>query len=608
MSNQLVFPIKHIFSTDSPDSALYQHKAARYYIAPYQRGYKWSADMPNGAVSVLIRDLIEAYQARSSEYYLQYITIKKNTVQEHPVLEVIDGQQRLTTLTLLSSVLEHYNPQENPSIAKHRLLYEVRDKVTDFFNRFIYENIGELLKLDWENFVKEHISYDEQDIYFLFHAIKRLDTELRSAGLNEPDPAINFCKYLHEAVMLILNNVEGNVSCEKIFSNLNTNKIELTNVELIKGLFLTKAARKQHSTKEISYAEIVKKRTLLGRQWDELILWALSPDARALYFNKEENPVYKLLQMLGARHQFLPLNSGNDKYALFNFFQSRIKTEKSSAGELFDELKKIQYILQNWLSDPNIYNLIGYILSAKGTPHTLNNLLPLLESPMEELRKELSNLALALIPNDIQELDYRENESQIHSLLLALSIFQSKNRFDFASFSAQNWSLEHIFPQNPAELPDGLDSADISLLNSLLENRLEDESALQEKFGEIKLTKLNSLRTKMQKNTCTLDDEEKELLFKVIRSEKLNTIGNMALLTSSDNSSNSNGMFGKKRHNIVGRISKGSFVPKHTYDVFSKLLSNKMTSDLSVWTENDMSAHQTWIMDKITNLTKEGIK
>jgi hypothetical protein len=81
-------------------------------------------------------------------------------------------------------------------------------------------------------------------------------------------------------------------------------------------------------------------------------------------------------------------------------------------------------------------------------------------------------------------------------------------------------------------------------------------------------------------------------------------MGNMALLTRGDNSSNSNGMFSKKRHNIVNRISKGSFVPKHTYDVFSKLISDKMSKDTGVWSEKDINTHQAWILTKIENLKK----
>lgn len=78
----------------------------------------------------------------------------------------------------------------------------------------------------------------------------------------------------------------------------------------------------------------------------------------------------------------------------------------------------------------------------------------------------------------------------------------------------------------------------------------------------------------------------------------------MALLTKSDNSSNKNGMFDKKRQNIARRVSLGSFVPKHTYDVFSKLVSENMTPELNAWTERDIEKHGEWIIKTIAEIKK----
>ena len=77
----------------------------------------------------------------------------------------------------------------------------------------------------------------------------------------------------------------------------------------------------------------------------------------------------------------------------------------------------------------------------------------------------------------------------------------------------------------------------------------------------------------------------------------------MALLSKEDNGSNSNGMFDSKRINIVRRVKNGSFVPRHTYDVFSKLLSEKMNADLKVWNEDDINEHHEYLKEKFIFLT-----
>jgi uncharacterized protein with ParB-like and HNH nuclease domain len=136
MSQDIVFRIADIFNHNSESGALAQYDAVRYYIAPYQRGYKWASGDTYHPVCVLMTDLFRAKQNQTKEYYLQYITTKQTKLSNgDSVLELIDGQQRLTTLTILLSILgEKLN---HPAISNDLLLYEVRKNVTDFFNRLV---------------------------------------------------------------------------------------------------------------------------------------------------------------------------------------------------------------------------------------------------------------------------------------------------------------------------------------------------------------------------------------------------------------------------------------------------------------------------------------
>ena len=619
MSNDLTFSIRSIFDVASTEGVLQQNGAKKYYIAPYQRGYKWASSSPNDAVCVLISDLIDAAKDQDSEYYLQFITTKKSIIKEEPVLEVIDGQQRLTTLTVLLSVLEHIKGDNEKAISDDLLLYEVRPKVTVFFQEHIYKNLGMLMSDTWEGFIKKYPENDEQDIYYLFSAANKINEMLQEEFYKDSEDkkaidknaVLKFKTYLLENVKIILNHITSNIDCEEIFSNLNDNRVELTSSDLIKGLILTKAARETPNTEnKITYKERMELRAIIGRQWDEISHWANREEIKIFYFPGPSNVLDKLLSLLALDNGLDKTNNISNKNAEFNYFQSEIKNGGKTASELFDNLKVIKSVLNEWFYDKKIYNSLGYVFFCRKFPKKsiddyvsfIRNDRPILE---KELRKTINNI----LNFDIDELQYYKNNTEIYDLLLALNVFRDENSFNFTAFNTQFWTLEHIFPQTPDELEDKLGEKDILLLNSLCDKKLNYFEKVKDKLQEYEETMnikdvYKSLSEKMSKKTCTLNSEEKTVLYRLIKidNEKLQSIGNMTLLTRSDNSSNGNGMFDKKRYNIVKRISKGSFVPKHTYDVFSKLISEKMTPDLTVWMPIDIDEHFEWIKDEINKI------
>ena len=70
----------------------------RYFIPPYQRPYRWDADN----VEQLVDDIWNSLDAEEKEYFIgSIICIRKGNDK----YEVVDGQQRLITLTLILSAL-----------------------------------------------------------------------------------------------------------------------------------------------------------------------------------------------------------------------------------------------------------------------------------------------------------------------------------------------------------------------------------------------------------------------------------------------------------------------------------------------------------------------
>ena len=96
-SSELICSVKDIFTT---------LRGEKYYEIPsYQRGYKWTRDNVNR----LLDDINHFEQKEDSFYCLQHITIVNNTDKKDR-LNVIDGQQRLTTLYILFTTVRRKSP------------------------------------------------------------------------------------------------------------------------------------------------------------------------------------------------------------------------------------------------------------------------------------------------------------------------------------------------------------------------------------------------------------------------------------------------------------------------------------------------------------------
>ena len=74
----------------------------------------------------------------------------------------------------------------------------------------------------------------------------------------------------------------------------------------------------------------------------------------------------------------------------------------------------------------------------------------------------------------------------------------------------------------------------------------------------------------------------------------------MSLLALPDNSSNGCAMFKLKRENVNEMIQNGSFVPKHTFEIFNKI--NVKSESLIKWTNDDAIKHFQYIENVITKL------
>ncbi len=577
-----------------------------FLIPTYQRGYKWASLDGKGQVDILLKDLHKAYSSDSNRYYLQFLTLKSKSEE----LEVIDGQQRLTTLTILLSVIEYVHKADDlDNYVRNKLKYQTRQ---NFIEKYIYHNIDQLLSTKtWEEFRGMDPENDNQDVYFIYHAAKAI---YQFISINVSADILPFYRYISDSVYLIVNLLEENLDSERIFVNVNKG-VRLNDEDLVKGLLITRLPL-EHLNKNKKYRpteiEINEWRTNLGRQWDDISNWASRPDT--LSFFKASGGDSRLEWLI--RLAYPDIGDDESDHPMFGYFDDVYTRNGGPAGEMFRNIRETKMILNDWYSEPETANLLGYILHSDNPPKK--------EKILQQLKAcKTKNAAIISLKNGVRELlplsdggelkrdlNYEEHSGPIFNVFLILDVAKflplnghEATHYDFEKISSGNWTLEHIFPQNARDLKkvERLSKDDLKIIRELIKRDNGSLKSEQLPDGQ----RIRNLYDKIQQSTeeCVIDNEERGFLGKLLsdNAPDLHKIGNLALLEGNINSSLSNHFFNEKRKRLVRKIGEGKFVPFHTYDVFSKLLFSTDTG-LHAWSKQDILKHEDYIHLQMTTI------
>ena len=128
--------------------------------------------------------------------------------------EVVDGQQRLTSILILLKALEETD-------IKYSIEYDVVEKSGDFINNI-------------RNNIEKAKAEEDINLSHIYDAYETIKTFLEENNLKNKD----FREVISENVKFVWYEAEEENSLE-IFKRLNVGKIALTESELIKALFLS---------------------------------------------------------------------------------------------------------------------------------------------------------------------------------------------------------------------------------------------------------------------------------------------------------------------------------------------------------------------------------
>lgn len=198
-----------------------------YIIPRYQRNYAWG----KGEISQLIKDIEEYFSKGNNEdksYYLGSLVCFK---RDDGNFELIDGQQRHTTLTLINLVLKNWSKEIDNIVSVPNLKFDSRKKIQNY--------IECLYQTEKTNFLKQVSELNIPSTGSFKDAIDIIQEELRERDIQ------NFAKNFYEKVYLFRVEVPEHTDLNHYFEIMNNRGEQLEKHEIVKALLMGKCDPKE---------------------------------------------------------------------------------------------------------------------------------------------------------------------------------------------------------------------------------------------------------------------------------------------------------------------------------------------------------------------------
>ncbi|WP_180269115.1 DUF262 domain-containing protein [Sphingobacterium sp. 1.A.5] len=245
------------------------------YIIPfYQRNYNWGID----EITQLLQDIYESYHKdKKQDYFLGSLIVFKR--QAASIYEVIDGQQRLTTLHIILSLLWKEINRIYP------LAYDSRPEVVSFFTNLRNQQIDfeatvqEISEANLNNFLKAI------DTVLNTKLESDIDSTLAIHNLIENDEIHSFIDYLLHKVILVEVVMPEDTDVASYFEIMNNRGKQLEEHEIIKAQLMAKIKN-------------AKQRHLFGKVWDACsemnrpVQKFFTPDERLFLFGEDYDAIF----------------------------------------------------------------------------------------------------------------------------------------------------------------------------------------------------------------------------------------------------------------------------------------------------------------------------
>lgn len=619
-----------------------------FFIPDYQRGYRWGETQ----IRQLLEDLYGFFYDKRSQgafYCLQPVVVKQmeqaqvaalglNSPTDNNVwYEVIDGQQRLTTIRIILALEELLDEDKDLSFNIH---YQTRPQLGKIFANLqkkrdenkkytIYADIEGRMDIDTWHILQaanQIINWFQDETPPLRPNLSSFKGTFYENFSNDRDK--------DKSVQVIWYELRDDAKPVDIFKRLNDKCISLNNAELIRGMFLSDAAEynadrellRQFATDmqdTVEKREKARKQAHIIEQWD-IIERELRNDQFWLFIHNDANAgdagyscrIEYIFDLIAKKEQ-----GERDRLYTYIKFDNLLKTgEVEDLWELWLKVETYFSYLKYWYNNNDYYHKIGYLAADRKTGSKI--LIELLDAASTLSTKAFNALIEDKIvesikkvvhrgdpPKPILEYTYTDDYDKLKQVLFLYNVestrLLNKEKFPFNKYKAEkNWTLEHIHAQN-SDLIDHADKekwvewfAENERVLASLQRRLPDNEELRNLLASLRSEqeRLNTSRARFQFNDLKLVFDNVLRFFDDLagaenRPMVEHGISNMALLSGSTNSAISNSVFEVKRQIITVADADGEYIPLCTRNVFMKYY-NRNQEDFTVqqnfyWSESD---------------------
>lgn len=591
--------------------AIIDLKGDHFFVEDYQRGYKWGVQQ----VQELLTDINDFNRAGIESFYcLQPVVVKTDENTPHKY-ELIDGQQRLTTIFIILQCL-------NEKV--YELTYRTRENSESFLNNInslevvnglnvnanIENDILPVLHNAWNQYAtSDGGEMDNVDNFHFYCAYQFISSWIRSIEDKE-----RFKENLLHYTRVIWYEQSGSDSAEQVFIKFNQGKIELAQAELIKALFVLQINEEKNvELRSFRLNQFAEEWNIIENQLQDDTFWFfVSNDVSD---DKKSNRIDLLFDLLKEK----PKGSNNKLYSYHKYLEVYSQKKElvwSDVNDLFNQLYE-------WYHDRELYHLVGFIIYAGiKTISEINSLYAEAVSKIQ-FKQKLKGIIDKSFSNEkkkqkfdldyLESIEYGSNNKEIETVLVLHNVVNYQftdnyYRFPFDRLKLeQGWSLEHIHAQKTDKFEQIVEIKNwVEDIQKLADNYQRDEntnvSALQELNEKVKALNEKLGVPGISAENGELKKRVKELDEKATSYFDKDKLTNLCLLDRRTNSSIGNKFFPAKREEILGidkmtlkeynetyqkKEKTKPFIPLATKHVFLKYFTKHGDVQMTFWGAED---------------------